>query len=59
MLPISQINQDAEVKANLLVPGDDGDHLTSVGSRQRGFVAAGLRGRVYFYEPPDQQSKKK
>ena len=54
-----QINQDADIKSNLTVGGDDGDHLTTVGSRLRGFVTAGLKGLVYFFDPPDQQSKKK
>ncbi len=54
-----QINQDSDIKSNLTVGGDDGDHLTTVKSRLRGFVTAGLKGLVYFFDPPDQQSKKK
>ena len=53
----SQVNQDSEVKASLVA--GERDHLLAVAARSRGLVAAGLRGIVYFFDPPDQQSKKK
>lgn len=51
------MNQDGEIKASLV--SEEGDHLLVVAARARGLVAAGLRGMVYFFDPPDNQSKKK